>query len=254
MAVAGALIGGALGAFGEKPRVPTLMDINPDLIQKDTVAGNIASLADIAKLATSVNTLNQDQLETLLDRALGPGTREQIQSTIQARLRGELSPGTVNAISRYQAGRNVGALTQGSNFANNAAATQIGLTAEQQIDRGLSSAESWLARAQAPMFDSTAMFFSSRDRLGLAERQQARKFERDMIAAGIKAAPDPATAALGKEIDRFFNTFASVGTMALGGIGGVAKDTGTFGAPGAAQQGMMMQDYGGSSNMGLNYR
>ena len=41
----------------------------------------------------------------------------------------------------------------------------------------------------------------------------------DLLANQIAAAPDPATAALGKEIDRFFNTAASYG-MSMAGSGG----------------------------------
>src|SRR5689334_18207988 len=138
----GALAGLALGAYGKKPRVPDLKDINPNSVQMDTVKGNIASFADIAKLATSVNTFNQDQLEALIDRAL-PGVREQITSNIQSQLRGEVPEDVSRAITRFGAQRGLGALTQGSGFANSATARDLGLTSLNLINQGLSSAESW---------------------------------------------------------------------------------------------------------------
>jgi hypothetical protein len=219
MAVAGALIGGAIGAYGKKPKVPALADINPDLIQQQTAAGNIASFADIAKLATMTNQFSQDQLDALLDRTL-PGVRQAAQENILSMSRGEVPEDVSRAITRYQAGRNVGALTSGSGFANSSAARQLGLTSLSLIDKGLSSAESWLSRAAAPQMDVTAMFFTPQQRLAFAERDRSARFERDLMAAQVKAAPDPATAALGKEIDRFFNTWAQVGTGMLGSMGG----------------------------------
>lgn len=221
MAVAGALIGGAIGAFGKKPKVPALADISPDLIQQQTTKGNIANFADIAALATSVNTFNQDQLDALIERALGPGVRQQFQKNIASQARGEVPEDVSRAITRYQAGRNVGALTGGSGFAGNTAARQLGLTSLGIMSNALSSAESWLSRATAPQMDVTSMFFTPQQRLAFAERDRAARFERNLMEEQVSAAPDPATAALGREIDRFFNTAASAGMMmAGGGVGG----------------------------------
>jgi hypothetical protein len=240
MSVAGALIGGAIGAYGKKPKVPTLQEINVDTLQGDTVKGNISNFSDIAKLATQVNTFNQDQLNALLDRAL-PGAREKIGGIINSQLKGEVPEDVSNAITRAGAGRFAGALTRGSGFANNVTARDLGLTSLQIIDKGLSSAESWLSRATAPQMDVTSMFFTPQQRLGFAQQQQGLKFERDMIEAGVKAAPDPATAALGKEIDRFFNTWASVGMGALGGMGGMG---------GGGMGGLMGGGGGGGGGLG----
>lgn len=250
MALSAALISNALGFFGSKPKVPTLADVNPDLIQKETTAGNIANFADIAKLATQTNTFNQEQLEALMDRAL-PGVRESIQQNIGSMARGEVPKDVAAAVTRYGAQRGLGALTTGSQFSNNLTARDIGLTSLNLIDKGLSSAESWLQRAQAPQMDVSAMFFSPQQRLAAAELQQARKFDRDVMAAQVKAMPSPGEIAISRELDRMMNSFAAVGLGALGNMGGVAKDTGAF--PSASQQYNMMQDYTGASNMGLNY-
>lgn len=238
MAIAGALIGSAIGAFGKKPEVPTLKDINVNQVQKDTVGGNLANFGDIAKLATSVNLFNQDQLNALIDRAL-PGAREQIASNIGSQLRGEVPKDVANAITTYNASRGLGALTSGSGFQNSVTARDLGLTSLNLIDKGLSSAESWLQRAAAPQMDVTSMFFTPQQRLAFEQQQQGAQFQRDLMAAQVKAAPDPATAALGKEIDRFFNTAASVGMMAAGG--GMGGGGGMMGGGGS-----MMGGGGGS--------
>jgi hypothetical protein len=231
MAIAGALIGGAIGAFGKKPVVPDLKPIDVNATQKQTVAGNAASFADIAKLATQVNTFNQDQLDALIDRALGPGVRQQIQGTITSQLRGEIPDDVQRAIQRGVAERTAsGNAFGGGGFSRNITARDLGLTSLQLTQQGLSSAESWLSRATAPQFDVTSMFFTPQQRLAFEQQQQSAQFQRDVMAAGVEAAPDPATAALGQEIDRFFNTAASAGMMmAGGGMGGLAGGGGSAG-------------------------
>lgn len=249
MSIAGALIGGAIGAFGKKPVVPDLKPISPDATQKATVAGNAANFADIAKLATSVNSFNQDQLNALIDRVL-PGAREQIQSTLSSQLRGEIPKDVQNAIYRGVAERTAGGNAfGGGGFTRNVTARDLGLTSLDITNRALSSAESWLSKATAPTFDVTSMFFTPQQRLAFETQQQGVQYQRDLMAAGVKAAPDPATAALGQEIDRFFNTAASVGMMAAGG----AMGGGGLGAGGgipAANQSRMLAESGriGSAN------
>lgn len=222
MSVAGALIGGAIGAFGKKPKVPTLKEIVVGDVQKDTILDNIASLADVAKLAAGVNTFNQEQITALIDKVL-PGARQQIEKNIGAQLRGEIPEDVLTNLRRSQSERSAGALTQGSQFAlGQELSRQLGMSLAL-TQQGLSSAESWLARASAPQFDVTTMFFTPQQRLAHEVQQQGVHFNRDMIAAGVKAAPDPKTAALGQEIDRFFNTWAGVGMASLGGLGGGGK-------------------------------
>lgn len=242
MAIAGALIGGAIGAFGKKPTVPELKPISPDATQKATVAGNAASFADIAALATRVNTFNQDQLNALIDRAL-PGARQQIQETLASQLRGEIPKDVQSAIFRGVAERSAaGNAFGGGGFTRNITARDLGLTSLDITNKALASAESWLQRATAPQFDVTSMFFTPQQRLAQENLQQERQYQHDLLKAGIDAAPDPATAALGKEIDRFFNTAASYGMMAAGsasggggGMGGLAGGAGGGGGGGLGE-------------------
>jgi hypothetical protein len=239
MAIAGALIGGAIGAFGTKPKVPTFKEIMPDDVQKDTVRGNIANFADIAQLATSVDLFNQDQLESLIDRVL-PGARQQIQENISSQLRGEIPDDVRSAITRGNSERFAGVFS-GSDFVRSNEAKQLGLTSLGVINQGLASAQQWLSQAAAPRFDVTNMFFTPQQRYGYAVGERDARFQRDMIAAQVKAAPEPKTAALGTEIDRFFNTAAGVGMMAAGnamGGGGAKPPSGGAGGLASANQSM----------------
>lgn len=237
MAIAGALIGKAIGAFGQKPRVPAFKEILPDEIQEDTTLGNIKSLADIARLAAGVDQFNQDQLEALQERVL-PGAAQQIQKNIQSQLRGEIPDDVRRAIAQGNSERFAGVFA-GSNFARSNEAKQLGLTSLGIINQGLASAESWLAQATTPRFDVTSMFFTPQQRYGYAVNERDARYQRDLMAAQVKAAPDPATAALGTEIDRFFNTAAGAGMMAAGGgFGGGAGAGSGAGGLAAANQSM----------------
>jgi hypothetical protein len=240
MAISGALIGKAIGAYGQKVKVPSFKEIMPDDVQKDTVRGNIANFADIAQLATSVDLFNQDQLESLIDRVL-PGARQQIQENISSQLRGEIPDDVRSAITRGNSERFAGVFS-GSDFVRSNEAKQLGLTSLGVINQGLASAQSWLSQAAAPKFDVTSMFFTPQQRYGYAVNERDARYSRDLLAAQVKAMPDPATAAIGKEVDRFFNTVASVGTGMIGGS--LAKDTGTFGGDTTAQFASNNQGFG----------
>lgn len=215
----------AIGAYGKKPEVPSLATISPGATQKATVGGNIASFADIARLATSVNTFNQDQLNALIDRALGPGARAQIQETLGSQLRGEIPLDVQRAMYRGNAERNAGRNAFGGNFNANIDARSLGLLSLDITNKALSSAESWISRAVAPQFDVTSMFFTPQQRLAFEQQQQGMQFQRDLLAAGVKAAPDPGMAALAQGFDqemaRTENAIMSMGgKMMGGGLGG----------------------------------
>lgn len=221
MAIAGALIGNAIGAFGKKPKKQYYETVDPTKVQADTVAGNAANFGDIAALAARVNTFNQDQLDALIERRLGAGSVESIKKHLASGLRGEVAPDVVRALTNYRASRGYGALTGGSPYVANLQGLDISRTSEQIFQENLSSAEQWLKVSQAPTFDVTSMFFTPAQRLAQENLRTERKYQQDLLNAGIEAAPDPGTAALGKEIDRFFNTAASFGMMAAGkAIGG----------------------------------
>lgn len=225
----GALIGLGLGAYGKKPKVPDLPPVDVNATQAQTVAGNATNFADIAKLATSVNTFNQDQLNALIDRVL-PGARAQIESTLGSQLRGEIPQDVQNAIYRGVAQRTAGGNAfGGGGFTRNVTARDLGLTSLDITNKALSSAESWLSKATAPTFDVTSMFFTPQQRLAQANLQQERQFNRNVMAAGVAAAPDPGMAALAQGID---SDLARVENAALS-YGGLAAGA-SFGGGGAA--------------------
>lgn len=224
MAVAGALIGKAIGAFGSKPVIPDLPQIDPTKVQAEAIAGNQANLPQAQELAAGVNTFNVQQRLGMLTQALnfagGPGALGQIQSNIGSQLRGEINPDVAAAIQRNSAGRALqGGFGGGSMLGRNLTARDFGLTSMQLQQQGFSNALQLGGMAETPLMDPTSMFFSPQQRLEFAFQDRNARFQRDLLHELVAAAPDPATAALGREIDRFFNTAASVGMSYAGGGG-----------------------------------
>lgn len=224
MAIAGALIGGAIGAFGKKPNIPAYEPINLGQVQQGAISANLSSLPDAQKLGSAINLFHRSEAAKSLESAT-PGAGDILKKgtdQIAAFLRGEIPQDVSEEVSRKAAERATSGGFGGSNAAQSLTARDLGLTSLNLIQSGLSSAESWLSGAQQLMqpggyFDVRSMLTSSGEALNLATQQQAFKYQRDLLAAQIKAAPDPATAALGAEVDRFFNTAAGAGMMAAAG-------------------------------------
>lgn len=218
MAVAGALIGGAIGAFGTKPKIPTLPSIDPNMVEQNTVSGNQATLPGAEQLGRSVDTYNLDELSKALNFWF-PGGLSKIQGIIGNQLSGTLSPDTSASVIRNATAAGFSRGVAGSQFGHNLVARDLGLTAEGLQQQGMSNLLGLYSATPKP-YDVTQMFFTPQQRLSFELTDREQHFQRDLLAAQVEAAPDPATAALGKEVDRFFNTIASYGMMAAGGGGG----------------------------------
>jgi hypothetical protein len=224
VAVAGALIGGALGSYGRKPEIPTLPAIDPTQVQQATIAGNRDALPGAQSLASSVNAFNLDQAIAATRKALefaAPGALGQAQGIVSSQLRGELPADVQASVLRSGAGRALAGGTMGSGFSRNLTLRDLGLTSLGIQQQGIGNFMTLAGlRPQAPMMDVSSMFFTPQQRLEAAFSERQAQFQRNLLAEQVAAAPDPATAALGREIDRFFNTAASFGMTAAGGAMG----------------------------------
>lgn len=224
MAIAGALIGGALGAFGEKPKIPDLETIKPSEIQAKTIKGNLGQLPELEKLGAEVNRINTQNLINSLNMAV-PGGVSSAQKLIASQLRGEIPEDISQSVQQSAAETALNLGVAGGGIAKNLTARDLGLTSLGIQQQGLQNFGAFSSFATAPSFDVRSMFFTPQQRLEFAFEDRAARFQRDLMAAQVAAAPDPATVALSQEIDRFFNTWAHLGAMAAGmgvqqGIGG----------------------------------
>lgn len=201
-----------MGAFGEKPSIPGLPQISPGAIQQMTAEENLAVLPTAKATGAGVDQYNLDQLAKALN-FWSPGAFGRLQSTISSQLKGELAPEDTRALisSATAAGYGKGF---GSSFGSrlgigrNLVLRDLGIGVEQQKQRGLSNLMGLYGAGPRP-FDVTSMFFTPAQRLNFAFLDRSARYERDLLAARVAAAPDPATAALGAEVDRLFQTMAN---------------------------------------------
>src|SRR3954471_5981733 len=113
MAIAGALIGGAIGAFGRKPNIPGLTPVDVDQQQKLAIQGNQASLPGLENLASGVNNFNMDQALAMTTKALNfvPGGAAAAQGIIGSQLKGEIPADVQANLLRSGAARGFGSGT-----------------------------------------------------------------------------------------------------------------------------------------------
>lgn len=225
MAVAGALIGGALGAYGRKPEIPRLPGIDPSRIQAETIAANKDQLPQLEAIGQQVNQFNLNQQLGMLQQALNvvaPGQLQKAQGIVNSQLAGEVPADVAMQVQRRSAAQALlGGYGGGSGIGRNLSARDFGLTSMGIQQQGMANFGALASLAPKPqMFDITSMFFTPQQRLQSAFAERSEQFQRNLLAEQVAAAPDPATAALGKEIDRFFNTAASYGMAMAGGAGG----------------------------------
>lgn len=205
---------GSKKVYGSKPVVPEAPTL--ENAQKDAVTANIQTFPEAQKLATTVNTFNQEELDRLMDLAL-PGGRDKIQSNISSMLSGKLPDGVSNLVMRTRAERASAGGFAGSEAAANLTARDLGLTSLQLTQEGITSAEKWLSEAAAPKFNVTSMFISPTQRYTAA----SDKFSRDLYSAKVDAAPDPV------KRGEFDSTMALLG-MILSAYGGGAGYQNTY--------------------------
>lgn len=215
-----------MGAFGRKPTIPDLPAVNPTAIQQQAIADNASALPAAQQLGSQINDYNVKEQLGMLSKALefvAPGQLKQAQGIVSSQLRGEVAPDVAQAVQRRAAAQSLlGGFGGGSGLGRNLSLRDFGLTSMQTQQQGLANFSALASLAPKPAaFDVTSMFFTPQQRLSAAFQERNDQFQRNLLYEQVAAAPDPATAALGREIDRFFNTAASIGTsMAGGGMGG----------------------------------
>lgn len=240
--MAGSLVGKALGAFGEKPVIPSLPEIDIDAIMRQTTAGNMAAFPQLQELGAALNRFNSQQTRAALEMQL-PGMTQQAIDLTGSQIRGELTEGQLNFLSNKAAARAQNLGVAGGGFQLNLERMGMVEASMNRQQQGLSNFGALAQRLVPPQFDVTSMFFSPQQRLNFEMQDRTQRFARDLINAQVLAAPDPADVALGEAFDNFFETWKNVGMGALGGVGGMGG--GMMGGGGGGSSG------GGGSGGGV---
>lgn len=249
--VAGALVGGALGAYGKKVTIPDLPAIDPQQIQATTIANNTAAIPGLEQLGSQVNEFNSKQQLAMLERALNflaPGQLQKAQGIANSQLNGEVPDDVRGQIQRQSVagayGRGYG---PGSQIASNDYLRNFGLSSMGIQQQGLQNFGALANMApKTPMFDMTSMFYTPQQRLAFAFQDREANFNVNLMKAQVAAAPDPNMVQLAQGFDNFFKTWASVG---MGAMGGSVQGSGAPQPGGTGGQGGMMLGGGGSGGV-----
>lgn len=231
IASAAAALGGAIGGYGKKIKVPSFTPIDPVKVQQDAVTGNLAAIPGAEKLASEYNKFNVDELKKALDFWM-PGASSKISSNLMSDLMGELSPDVSAAVGRSSVAKGFASGVGGgrSGIGRNLVLRDLGLTSQQTQQRGLQNFATISQALKTPQFDVSSMFFSAPQRLAAATEERNNQFSRDLLAAQIEAAPDPATKAIAEGImadDAYWGSmFSGVMGGSMGGGGGAPKSSG----------------------------
>lgn len=189
--------------FGKRPTLPDWHGLDLSTEQGKAVKNNLAIAPEASKLAN----LTEDQILSMLRTAI-PGfdsMRESAGVNIESMLKGEIPKDVQEAITNSAAGRNLGLGTAGSGFGRDLVARDLGITSLNLTEKGLSSAESWIAsteRMLSPaMATYTNMFVTPGQQAAFDANERDKQFEHDWLGSQIEAMPDPGTAGIMHQFD-----------------------------------------------------
>lgn len=264
----GQMTASMLGLGPQTPEAPEYDPVMLNEVLTETTRANIQNLPRIERLANRLNDFNVAQDLSTLEE-LFPGARaimEQASSNIQSQLRGELPKDVEEQIRRYGAEAGVGSGTSGSEFAGARTARDLGLTSLTLEERGLSSAERWIAqsRSRVPLFNAASMFISPAMGLQNAQFNTTNQWNVDWLQAQLEAKGEVweqyAMDSIKQVDDLAFSaaSFYAGGGMGGGGAGGMM---GMFGGGGSGgpPAGSTYPGYGGqymsapTSGGGISY-
>lgn len=244
--IAGALVGGALGAYGDPLEEVKRKRIDSTQSQADAIAGNLLNFEEASNLTSMTNSANQSELNRLMELQL-PGGSQIIKDNILADLQEKLTPGELSNLTQALAERGVNRGTSiggGSNFDLGDAALSRFTAGMKKAERGFNSALQWMQASLAPRMGVQSMFKSPAQVFAEQQSESDKQYAVDLLNMQIRSAPDPNMVALAEGFDNFFKTWSSIGTGMAGGMGGGGAGGGAGGMASFGGGGMS----GGSGN------
>lgn len=230
-------VGGGSDVYGKKPQVPGAIDYGDAL--KDILALN----KEILPSLTELGLMSTDSLAQMIER-MNPGAtklRDTITQSYQDLAEGRLPQSLQDRIRENVAAANLGRGTSGD-FQTHDLARSLSLTSYELSERARQGGAAWFGNLASRSYDPTKGFLNPED----AVRMTEFNWNRDWLAAQVKAAPDPV--ARGE-----FDTEMGLMGMVLGAYSGAAPMTRyqpSYGAPAGGAGGGEQAAMGGRSYFG----
>ena len=214
--------------FGGTVSLPAWQNIAPSDAQASAIAGNISQLPQAEKLASGVDTFNEQQITQLLNNIMPgwSGMVGQAGKNIGAELQGQVPSDVQEALQTSAAAK---ALTGGTGFGTgtiggNNFVKSLGLTSLGLMNQGETSLQNWssvIDQMYAPgMFNVTSMFLSPQQEFQDLLQNEMGRVGQENMAAEMAAQPNPVFGGL------------------LGLIAGGAKAGASFAGAGGGQAGL----------------
>jgi hypothetical protein len=179
--------------FGSKPVVPRLPEITLDQEQQNAINANKSAMPGASEFAN----LTEDQILSMMRTAMPrfDAIRGKASSNISDFLSGKIPGDVSSAITNAGAGRALRGGYGGSEMHGDLVARDLGLTSLNLMDKGLSSAESWMSASEkllAPAITNfESMFVTPGQEYSTENEQNLQQFQRSWMKNQIAALPDP---------------------------------------------------------------
>lgn len=213
------------GLLQKKPTIPDFVPTSAQASQVQATAGNQANLDATEKLASDVNSFNQDQLLSQIRKAI-PGYDAMVSksgSDITSFLKGEIPQDVSDLVNRSTAARAVSGGYGGSGLADNLTARDLGTTSTNLISQGLDAASRWITTQRQSvdpaLFDVSSMFISPAQQIGITQSNNSGTFQQHYARNLNDAAHDTATIA-GGSLMKLGDSLMGSGASAAGGSAG----------------------------------
>lgn len=230
---------GWFSVISDKPKIPKFKTVNVGDETAASVAENIANLPKVSELAKQYNEMSAEQLNAALEKMI-PGytkLRDQTTSDIQSMVSGEVPKDVENLLARKAAERGITMGTSGSQFQAYDELRNLGLTSLDMINRGLDSAMKWidLTARHTPTFNMSSAFLPIEQRVNLRFQENQFTWQRDLLAAKVKAIPWGWKAVVGNVSNAVTDDLHHWGQM-MAGFGSSAMTGGGAGGGGGMVQ------------------
>lgn len=179
------IIGGLLAG---KPNIPQFTPTDLGAEQSKAIGENIASLPQAENLASQTNQFNINQIQSMLRQVI-PGYDAMVGGVtkdINAELSGQIPADVSAAVQTSDAARALTGGFAGSGMHGNLVARDLGLTSLDLTQKGISTAQSWIASMNAinspAMFNLSSMFVSPMQQAQITQENNMGQFQRDYVS------------------------------------------------------------------------
>lgn len=222
-----------------KPNIPTFNAPTLGQSQTQAISQNTASLPALESLASGYNQFTTDEITKTLGQVI-PGfanLTSNVSGKIDSYLKGEIPADVQSQIQENSAAAAETGGVSGSGFGGNITARDLGLTSLSLVDKGISSAQSWIGQMGqmfgGKMFNLSSMFVTPQQQFEDTFQSNTAEFQNEYAKDQNDYSHSLGVAGAQDLQDTGSTIMKLAGGFLGGGIGGMMGGAG--GAPSGGQ-------------------